>query len=166
MVLNSSFLLQALFAAAIWAIPLYALFRVLDSVVSKKVPNIAHRTLAYFFVITVLLALIRTSLVLPTLSCPPAVRASNVDFTMEPAELTCNYWLNVLSAFVESLWKSAYISLLIVLFALVGYAVSEAIGIRSPHIRGYLATIVAVFLFTLALVVFPWVCAGWVSSSL
>lgn len=162
----ASIVLQALFAAAVWAVPAYALFAALDSAVSKKVPCAVRRIFVYFVVLTAVLAIARTALVLPALTCPPAVRASTEDFRMEPVEQTCSPSLSALLALAEGLWKSAYISLLVVLFALAGYALSGALGVRSPHLRGYLAATVAAFLFMLSLVVFPWLCAGWASSSL
>ncbi len=159
-------MLQAIFIAAIWAVPVYVLFAVLDSVISRKVRDTIQRICLYFGIVTIILSIARTLIILPAISCPPAVRANTADFSVEPVEVSCNIWSNVLIAFIESLWKSAYVALLVVLFALVGYAISRAVNLRSPHLRGYVAAAFAMFLFVLTLVVFPWICAGWVSSSL
>ncbi len=158
MVSVSALLLQTLFAAAIWAVPVSVAFIVVDAALSRLVRSAPRRALAYALIVLFLLSAIRTAYGAQSIFCPPPrVPGAEVVY------YNCSYPAEVAGIFVDSLLRSAYVTILLLIFGLVGYVAYRAAPIENRYARMYIGSFAALLTGIAFLEVFPWSVAVWLS---
>lgn len=158
MVSTSALLLQTVFAAAIWAVPASVAFAVADALLSRLVRSLPRRTLAYFLLALFVLAAVRTAYGAQGVICPPP-RIPGA----ETLYYDCSYVSQLAGLLLDSLWRSAYIAILLTLFGLVGYAVYRAVPVENRYVRLYVGSFAALFVGIVFMEVFPWSVVVWLS---